>query len=112
MLQRVGARWGEADGLWPRPDLKKHHRLAEGKLAARNLCNHPRSFAIRGGAHDQRTLACAWGPRSSSTLKALGVRLVVGQRTLNPYAEVRILDPQPEATGTPCGLPIQASPLS
>jgi hypothetical protein len=26
----------------------------------------------------------------------LGVRLVVGQRTLTPYAEVRILDPQPD----------------
>ena len=26
---------------------------------------------------------------------SLGVRLVVGQRTLDPYAEVRILDPQP-----------------
>jgi hypothetical protein len=37
---------------------------------------------------------------------------VVGQRTLDPYAEVRILDPQPEATGTSCGLPIPAIPLS
>ena len=27
---------------------------------------------------------------------ALGVRLVVGQQTLDLYAEVRILDPQPE----------------
>jgi hypothetical protein len=26
----------------------------------------------------------------------LGVRLAVGQRTLNPSAEVRILDPQPD----------------
>ncbi len=26
----------------------------------------------------------------------LGVRLVVGQQTLDLYAEVRILDPQPE----------------
>jgi hypothetical protein len=26
----------------------------------------------------------------------MGVRLVVGQRTLDPYAEVRILDPQPD----------------
>jgi hypothetical protein len=26
---------------------------------------------------------------------ALGIRLAVGQRTLNPYGQVRILDPQP-----------------
>jgi hypothetical protein len=25
----------------------------------------------------------------------LGIRLMVGQRTLDPYVEVRILDPQP-----------------
>jgi hypothetical protein len=29
-------------------------------------------------------------------LPSLGVRLVVGQRTLTPSAEVRILDPQPK----------------
>lgn len=28
--------------------------------------------------------------------RTLGVRLVVGQQTLNLYAEVRILDPQPD----------------
>lgn len=34
--------------------------------------------------------------RGKIKLSDLGVRLVVGQRTLDPYAEVRILDPQQE----------------
>ncbi len=37
-------------------------------------------------------------PRHGKTAKirgTLGTRLVVGQRTLNPYGEVRILGPQP-----------------
>ena len=32
----------------------------------------------------------------------MGVRLAVGQRTLDPYAEVQILDPQPEMTCPLC----------
>ena len=49
----------------------------------------------------------------------LGIRLMVGQRSLEPYVEVRILDPQPlHPEGCPsgcfyigCGAKLLGSPL-
>ena len=67
-------------------------------LAQPGICATIHAEALLGRrANDQWIRACARGPRRTPTLTTSGVRLVVGQRTLDPYAEVRILDPQPEA---------------
>ena len=72
--------------------------------------NEPIQAPAARGA--ERTTSGLGRGAAGSRLDWSSVAHVAIHRTLDPYAEVRILDPQPEATGSPCGLVIPAGPLS
>jgi hypothetical protein len=57
---------------------------------------HPQIRGFTTASPEEPTWTWPIGRGKIAFAWTLGVRLVVGQRTLTPYAEVRILDPQPD----------------
>jgi hypothetical protein len=70
--------------------------LREGSPRNPNTPNRGADLPIEENRNIIRPAIAKYPISLISLTPLLGVRLAVGQRTLDPYAEVRILDPQPD----------------